>query len=424
MTKIHIETQGCSANAAESEIMAGLLKTAGFGLGEKNTADVVLINVCTVKGESTALRAIKETKALHPSKKLVVAGCVTQRLLTKLREIDEDACVLNTHNIHNIVSVVEEAVNNTPLTAFSRQPEVKVGLPRVQKNPVVGIIPILNSCASHCTFCSTKLVKGKLLSYPKQAILIETRRMLVNGCKELWITSQDNGAYMLDKGARELPSLLLEICKLPGDFSVRLGMTNPAHIIKMLPELLDVYRNPHMYQFLHIPIQSGNNRILALMQRENNVEEYESIITECKKAFPSMTIATDAIVGFPTETEAEFLDTVELLRKTSPDIVNISRFRVRHGTLAARMEQLPGEETKRRSRLVSSICNNISLLCNEKWLGWEGKILITEVGKEGTWIGRNFAYKQIIVAGNYTLGEQIKVKITKITPYDLHGILG
>lgn len=359
MVKIHIITQGCSANIAESEIMAGLLRKNGFVLDSLENADVVVINTCTVKGETTALRAVREIRCMHPTKKIVVAGCVTRRLLAKIRELAEDACILNTHNMHNIVSIVEEAANDTPVTAFSRQPVVKTGLPRVQKNKVIGIIPILNSCASHCTFCSTRLVKGKLLSYPKEGILAEARQMLANGCMELWITSQDNGAYMLEHGSRELPALLNELCRLPGDFKIRLGMANPIHIIKILPELLQIYKNQKMYQFLHVPMQSGNNRILTLMQRENTVEDYQSIINTFKKAFPAMTIATDIIAGFPTETEAEFLDTIELLRKTMPDIVNISRYRQRHGTLAAQMEQLRGEETKKRSRLASAICNNV-----------------------------------------------------------------
>ncbi len=419
MTNIAIETHGCSANAAESEMMGGLLQKAGFSLTEKENSDVILINVCTVKGEGTALRAVKEAKQQFPHKKLVIGGCITPKLLTKIREIDEDASVLNTHNVHNVVSIVEETINDTPITAFSRTPEVKVGLPRMRKNPIVGIIPILNSCASHCTFCSTKLVKGKLLSYPQPAILAEARRAITSGCKELWITSQDNGAYGLDKGTRELPSLVKALCALPGDFKIRLGMTNPVHIITMLPEMLDLFHDSHVYQFLHIPLQSGNNRILSIMKRENTVEEYLSIVSLCKKEFPSITIATDIIVGFPTETEAEFLDTVELLRKTMPDIVNISRYRIRHGTLAARMEQVSGDEMKRRSRLLTSICQNIGQLQNEKWLGWEGEVLITEQGKEDSWLGRNVAYKQIVLKGNYSLGEKAKAIITKATPYDL-----
>ena len=420
MTKVAIETQGCSANAAESEIMCGLLQKAGFSLGGKEDADVVLINVCTVKGEGTALRAVRDAKLRFPHKKLVIGGCVTPRLLIKLREIDEDAGVLNTHNVHNVVSIVEETINDTPVTAFSRTPEVKVGLPRIRKNPVVGIIPILNSCASHCTFCSTKLVKGKLLSYPQQAIIAEARRAIASGCKELWITSQDNGAYGLDKATRELPQLLKALCALPGEFKIRLGMANPVHITTMLPEMLEIFHDPHLYQFLHIPIQSGNNRILALMKRENTVEEYCNIVTAFKKRIPSMTIATDIIVGFPTETEAEFLDTVELLRKTMPDVVNISRFRVRHGTMAARMDgQISGDGMKSRSRLLTGICQNIGQLQNEKWLGWEGEVLITEQGKEETWLGRNFAYKQVVMKGDYALGEIANVKVMKATPYDL-----
>ena len=424
MTKIAIITQGCSANAAESEIMAGLLKKADFEMSKAEDADLILINTCTVKGEFTAIRAIKHAKTKYPNKKIIVAGCVTKRLISKLREVDEEAGILNTHNLKNIVSVVEETINDSPIEAFSTEPEVKLGFPRVRKNQLIGIIPILNSCAGHCTFCSTKQVKGKLLSYPKDQIIAESRKAIVSGCRELWITSQDNGAYMFDKGARELPQLLTELCQLPSDFKIRLGMINPTHIIKMLPELIKVYKNPHMFQFLHVPIQSANNRILNLMKRENTVEEYKTIIEEFKKALPHITIATDIIVGFPTETEQEFLDSVDLIKKTMPDIVNVSRYRLRHGTLASKMEgQVLDEESKKRSKLLSHICENISTLRNESWRDWQGEVMIDENGKNNTWIARNFAYKQIILEGNFSMGEKVNVKIIKTNPYDLRGII-
>ena len=145
---------------------------------------------------------------------------------------------------------------------------------------------------------------------------------------------------------------------------------------------------------------------------------------EFKKALPHITIATDIIVGFPTETEQEFLDSVDLIKKTMPDIVNVSRYRLRHGTLASKMEgQVLDEESKKRSKLLSHICENISTLRNESWRDWQGEVMIDENGKNNTWIARNFAYKQIILEGNFSMGEKVNVKIIKTNPYDLRGII-
>ena len=147
--------------------------------------------------------------------------------------------------------------------------EVKANLPSVRKNPVIGIVPILNGCNYFCTFCSTKLVKGKLFSYPMDAIRQDVKSHLKAGCKEIWITSNDTGAYMIEQGGKQkLVELLEQILSVPIDFKLRLGMMNPGNSITILDELIEIYKHPKMFKFLHIPLQSGNNEILKLMNRK------------------------------------------------------------------------------------------------------------------------------------------------------------
>jgi len=196
MNKIHFETQGCSANAAETEMMQGLLKKAGYDIvANSNESDVDVVNICTVKGNKTALRQIQKTE----QKKTIIAGCITHHIIPEIRKIKPHASLLNTHNIQHITEVVEETLNGNTIEFLEKTPQDKVGLPRVRKNPIVGITPILNSCNSFCTFCSTRLVKGKLYSYPQEKIVADIKQSISEGCKEIWITSQDNSAYMLDK---------------------------------------------------------------------------------------------------------------------------------------------------------------------------------------------------------------------------------
>jgi tRNA A37 methylthiotransferase MiaB len=186
--------------------------------------------------------------------------------------------------------------------------------------------------------------------------------------------------------------------------------------------MIDVYKNGKVFKFLHVPVQSGNDEILKLMKRNYKVDDFKKIITEFRKNIPNLTISTDIICGFPTETEQQFNDSLELIKEIKPDVLNISRFQARPGTEAFKMEgQIEGGVTKNRSRLLTDIFTNISRMNNEKWLNWKGGILIDEKGKHDTWVGRNLAYKPVIVRGEVKIGDNVKVIIKNITPYDLRG---
>jgi len=423
MARIFIQTHGCSTNFSESEVMSGLLAEAGFEtVNNKEESAIIIINVCTVKGENTALREIKKTKEEFPDKKLVIAGCITNSIIKDTREIDENTSFINTHNIKSICEIVEEVLQDNIVELLTKEKEIKLNLPKVRKNPVIGIIPILNSCKGNCSYCSVKSIKGKLLSYPAEDIVKETIHCLNEGCKEIWITSQDNSSYMLEKNkVSKLPELLERITQINKEFIVRIGMMNPNNVLPMLNELIKIYKNKKIFKFLHIPIQSGNDEILKLMNRDYNVDDFKKIINDFRKEIPEITISTDIICGFPTETEEQFNDSLNLIKEIKPDILNISRFQARANTEAAKMEQIHGNITKERSRLLTDIFTNISRMNNEKWIDWKGTILIDEKGKDDSLVGRNFAYKPVIVKGDYKLGQQIKVKVNNVTSYDLRG---
>ena len=419
-TNICIKTFGCSANFAEAEMMKGLLAEADFKIVDSiEDAFIVILNICTVKGDDNALKEIRKVHKEHPYKKIIVAGCIPKHLHPQIREIIPDVSFVSTHNVSKVVSVVEETLHDNPVAILAKNKTPKINLPRVRKNPVIGIIPIASGCRGRCAYCSVKLIKGDLVSYPVESIINEVRQCVKDRCKEIWITAQDTGCYGVDIGTN-IAELLKKLVEIPGDFKIRLGMANPKYVLLNLEELIKVFKHQKMFKFLHIPVQSGNDKVLKSMNRPYQVEDFRHIIKRFREELPDITISTDIICGFPGETYEQFKDSLLLMDQTKPDVLNISRFVSRPGTRAEKREkQLPGGEIKDRSRKLSSQFEWTAFSNNRKWKNWEGEIIIDEHGKDGTFIGRNHAYKPVIVSGNFVLGQTIKVRIIDVTKFDL-----
>jgi threonylcarbamoyladenosine tRNA methylthiotransferase CDKAL1 len=420
MTNIYIETAGCSHNFADSEQMAGLLKQAQFEITKDlEEADVIILNTCTVKTitENNFYRRLKEIGENHPYKIIIIAGCISQTEPKKLKKYT----LVGTKQIHNIVEAVEEALNDNIIKMLEVGEMPPLNLPRVRKNPVVEIIPISRGCLGACTFCKTKEARGNLQSYSIEDIKKEVQSAIKDDVKEIWLTSQDTGCYGFDIKTN-LAKLLKELVQIPGKFKIRVGMMNPDHLVKFRDEFLEIFANEKIFKFLHIPLQSGSNKVLENMNRNYVVEEFNYLVKLIKDKFPQTTLATDIIVGFPGETDEDNWQTVTTIRQNSFDVINLSKFWSRPGTKAARMKQLPTEVIKHRSKVITDICHNIFRLQNERWLGWEGSIIIDELGKEeNQFIGRNAFYKPVIVEGNFKLGQIVKVKVVKTTTWDLRG---
>ncbi|MEE9474517.1 MAG: radical SAM protein, partial [Candidatus Hydrothermarchaeaceae archaeon] len=215
--------------------------------------------------------------------------------------------------------------------------------------------------------------------------------------------------YGFDTEGGNLPELLNSVSQIDGKFLVRVGMMNPKNVTKILPELIESYKSEKIYKFLHLPIQSGSDDVLKRMNRGYTVEDFKKIVSAFRREIPRLQLWTDVIVGFPDESEADFLATTELLKEIQPDFVNISKYGVRENTMSAKMKQVPTEIKKQRSRAITELVKVISLEKNKEWLGWEGDVLITE-HKENGQLGRNFAYKPIIV-NSKKVGKFVKAKI-------------
>ncbi|HSF28699.1 MAG TPA: radical SAM protein, partial [Nitrosopumilaceae archaeon] len=240
-----------------------------------------------------------------------------------------------------------------------------------------------------------------------------------DGCKEIWLTSTDNGCYGFDIGI-DLPRLITAVGEINRDFMIRVGMMNPMYMPRIRDGLLDAFENDRVFKFLHIPVQSGSNRILKEMKRGHTAKVFKDTSEKFHKKFGKFTISTDIIVGFPSESEDDFEQTVELIKETKPDVINLSRYSARPGTKAAKMKQLDVSEVKRRSKIIFELAKKIAYERNKEWLGWRGKVLFDEIS-DGLIKGRNLAYKPVVIDEETKLGEKIRVEIIKATQYGLHG---
>ena len=418
MAKIFVEAYGCSASFADSEMISGLIVNGGHTLVDNSSkSDLNIVVTCSVK-DVTANKMIHRIKSLK-SKPLVVAGCFPKAEKSTVEKFSGNASLLGPNSLGMTLQVIDSALNGKKLVALEDSDLSKVGLPKVRLNPVVGIVEIASGCMSECTFCQTKLSKGDLSSYRLGDIVRQVQTEIKEGCKEVWLTSTDNGCYGFDIGT-DLPSLVNAVVEIPDDFMIRVGMMNPMYMPRIKEGLIESFENDKVFKFLHIPVQSGSDKVLHDMKRGHTVNTFREIIKKVKERFGNFTISTDVIVGFPSETEEDFQKTVNLLDETRPDMVNLSKYSARPGTEAAEWKQIDVVEVKRRSKIIFEQINKISIENNKKWIGWTGKVLFDEKTNEGI-KGRNFAYKPVFVRNEVDIGQYHTIEITDVTVNSLLG---
>ena len=425
--QVFVRSFGCSANTADSEVLAGCLTAAGFTLADSETnAQVVIYNSCAVKGP-TENRIIDALKRVPKSKKLIVAGCLPLISFERLmREVRFDA-VLGPAVGKDIVDVVKRVLNGETVTqlqeALTAKPQLD--LPRIQTNPVISVVPVNFGCLGSCAFCCVVHARGHLRSYSINEVVNRVKSDVAAGSKEVWVTSQDTACYGREIGTN-LASLLKAVSALEGDFRVRVGMMTPNIVTPFLSELIEAFGSKKVFKFVHLPVQSGDDEVLRLMRRFYTAAEFKETVAAFRKAFPEVTLSTDVICGFPGETAEAFESTLKLIREVHPDIVNVSKFFARPKTAAweMRSQAIEKSEIKRRSTQAAKLTKQVSLERNQRWIGWTGEILVDEKGKvAGTWVGRNFAYKPIAVkSSDDLLGKTLQVRVVKVFSTHLSAI--
>ncbi|HJM14115.1 MAG TPA: tRNA (N(6)-L-threonylcarbamoyladenosine(37)-C(2))-methylthiotransferase [Candidatus Nitrosopelagicus sp.] len=418
MAKIWVEAYGCSASFSDSEMISGLIVNGGHTLvNNSEESDLNVIVTCSVK-DATAAKMVHRIKESN-SKPLVVAGCLPKAEQKTVEKFAENASLLGPNSIGKTLQVIKSTLDGQKIVALEDTDISKIGLPKIRLNSAIGIVEIASGCMSECTFCQTKLSKGDLKSYRIGDIVRQVKTEISDGCNEVWLTSTDNGCYGLDIGA-DLPELVNTISEIDKNFFIRVGMMNPMYMPKIRDGLLKSFESNKVFKFLHVPVQSGSNKVLNDMKRGHTEQTFRDITQQFRRKFDKFTISTDIIVGFPTETEEDFEQTLKLLEDTKPDIVNLSRYSQRPGTDAAEMNQIDVIEVKRRSKIVSELINKISKENNRNWISWEGQVTFDEE-HEGQIRGRNFAYKPIFVKEEPKIGQISNVKIIDTTTHSLIG---
>ena len=413
MARIYVEAFGCSANKADSEIASGLLREAGHThVASPEEADANIVLTCIVK-TPTEIKMVKRLRDLAALRKpLIVAGCMPKAEKQLVKEVAPSASLMGPDDLLNMAEVVEATLRGDRVECLDGSPPDRTCLPRMRDNPIIHIAPIASGCLGDCSYCIVKHARGRLHSFPADEIIADTRDAISQGCREIWLTAEDTAAYRW-RGVR-LPQLLEDLCSLEGRFYIRVGMMTTNHADPILNELMEAYRSEKVFKFLHVPVQSGNDEILRSMRRRYTVDDFHSLVATFRGAYPDLSLSTDIICGFPGETEAQFRDSIRLLGEVQPDVLNISRFWPRPGTQAAQMDgQLHGRETKKRSRMLTHLWRQLSLERGLRWMGWKGEILIDEPGRGGSFVGRNYAYKPVVLRAAAELGGFVKVEVTE-----------
>ena len=404
MATYHIETYGCTSNRGESRAIERALRDGGHRpVDSPKDADVAILNSCTVveKTERNMLRRAEELAS--ETTELVVTGCMALAQGEEFREAGIDAEVLHWDEVPNHV-LNGECPTHTPDT----EPIL---------DGVVGILPIARGCMSNCSYCITKFATGRVDSPPIEENVEKARALVHAGAKEIRVTGQDTGVYGWDTGDRKLPELLDQICDIDGEFRVRLGMANPGGIHGIHEELADVFaRNEKLYDFIHAPVQSGSDEVLADMRRQHRVDKFREVVETLDERLDHWTLSTDFIVGFPTESDADHERSMELLAEIRPEKINVTRFSKRPGTDAADMKGLGGTIKKERSKAMSELKMEVVAEAYEELIGETREVLVVEEGTGDSVKCRDSAYRQIIVQNaaerGVEVGDFLDVEVT------------
>jgi MiaB-like tRNA modifying enzyme len=412
MARVFIETYGCTLNQADSDMMHALLEESHSVVDSEEESEVIVLNTCTVKG-ATENKILERIRSLAAKKrKFVVAGCLTVNS-KKIRKFAPSAPIVAPSALRRINDAVVAALEYRPVSFMGNEP--KDGLPRILLLPIARI-PINEGCVSACHFCQTRLARPRLTSYMPKSIVKQINGSVRKGAREIQLTSMDLGAYGLDIKT-DLADLLKLIAedesrsRTETEFRIRLGMINPNHAKRMLPDILSALKHPRFYKFLHIPVQCGSEKVCKAMNRDHTVKDFVDIVRTMRKEIPQITIASDIIAGYPTETDEDFQQTKKLLMEIKPDIVNVSKFSARPGTHAKELKQLHNNEIKRRSAETAALAKEIAIKRRKALIGKKYRILVTEKQKDFT--GRNINYMQVVVKGfKGELGDFVNVRIT------------
>ncbi|ABX32538.1 RNA modification enzyme, MiaB family [Petrotoga mobilis SJ95] len=431
--KFYIRTFGCQMNINESEIMAGLLKEEGFEWTENpKEADIILINSCAVreKAENKMYGAIGGYGKLKDENKnliLGVGGCSAEKerenLLERFKNID---FVFGTRNVVDIGNLVKRALNGKRFADFSdKLNDVNYDIPKMPISKHHAWITIIYGCNKYCSYCIVPYTRGFEKSRPMEDIIREVESYAKKGYKEITFLGQNVDSYGKDFGDKKskLDLLIQKAAEFDSIKRIWFLTSYPSDITDSL--IQTVANEEKAANYFHLPAQSGSNKILKAMNRKYTREEFIELVNKVKKEVANVTVSSDFITGFPSETDEDFEETVDLIKQCRFERINIAEYSPREGTIAYKYQNddVPKHIKNKRLQYLMELQKRINLEENEKYLEQE-VVIIQEgkAGKNGTYMGRTMNNKLIIFESNEELnGEFLKVKVNKITPGPLYG---
>ena len=447
---LYIESYGCAMNFSDSEIVASILANEGFNTTQElEDADLVLVNTCSIreKAELTVRKRLEKYNAIkkkRPHMKVGVLGCMAERLKNKLLEEEKIVDMVvgpdAYKDLPNLIQEIDEGREAVNVVLSKDETYGDISPVRLNTNGVSALVSITRGCDNMCTFCVVPFTRGRERSRDPQSILIEVNDLWNKGFKEITLLGQNVDSYLWYGGglkkdfekasemqiatAVDFSNLLDMVAKAQPKMRIRFSTSNPQDmsidVIKMMA------KHENICNHIHLPVQSGSNRILKAMNRLHTIEEYFELIDNIKKIIPDCAISHDMITGFPTETEEDHQDTLTVLDYVKYDYGYMFSYSERPGTMAARKmeDDIPEEIKQRRLSEIIAVQRDHCQFRTEQHLGMVQEILIEGTSKkdETMWKGRN---SQNVVAvfpkENYNLGDFVNVKMNDCTSATLIG---
>ena len=433
MKKVYVETMGCQMNKSDTERIYGMLSHFGYEQTEdEKQADLLIVNTCAIRQLSTdkAYSRLGNWKKLKEDKKkegkdikYAICGCVAQlegeELLKKFRTLD---LVFGTRNIPQLPELLKR-IETERVCAIGDCPIVENNYKIERAKTTNAWLTIMEGCNNFCSYCVVPYTRGRERSRELNAILNEARQILKDGFKEITLLGQNVDSYGKNLAdGTNFAKLLREMDKLEGDFRIRFTSSYPTDITD---EVIEVVKNSkHICECFHIPMQSGNDRILKEMNRRYNVSQYYEIANKIRNEIPDVAITSDFIAGFPSETEEEFQDTIKAIEELELDYSNTAAYSPRPITKAGKMtDKFIDDEIKRqRLQILNDKVKEASLKSNQKYLGRTLEILIDTV-KDGVYQGRTRNNKVVHLTDNkeYEIGQFVNAKIERVSTWCVFG---
>ena len=422
--KVFIESYGCTFNKADGQIIAGVLQENDIDIVDSiEQADVIIVNTCYVKlpTENKIVYKIQKLQNEFPDKKIIIGGCMVEIDPEKLDKIGPNCSWIGPHQLNKSADIVKGTYCGDVVRESGFSKDSKVCVPKVTDDSLIHIVQICEGCLGACTFCCTRFARGPLNSYPISDIKKEAQAAIENGACEIQLTAQDTAAFGRDSGEK-LSDLIKEVSNIKGDFRIRVGMMHPKNILDDVDEIIDAMKHPKVYDFIHLPVQSGSDKVLSDMRRGHNISQYMDIVSKFKKEIPDLTLAVDIIVGYPTEEDEDFDLTVKLLKEIKPSLIHLSKYQHRKGAISSSLKEIPHDVMKKRSKYLSQIKSEITEEENKHLVGTNQKVLVVEEGSKGGFIAKTNSYIPVIVE-DAELGSFVDVKITEATATYLKSVL-